>query len=78
MKNTNFVNKGGLNESLMSSGYEPAAIGSGILARAEAAKFSKWDDKGAGGVLTTTGDLYKWHLALEGTRILPATSKKKL
>jgi CubicO group peptidase (beta-lactamase class C family) len=78
MKNTDFVNKGRLNESLMSIGYEPTAIGSGILSRAEAAKFSKWDDKGAGGVLTTTGDLFKWHLALEGTRILPATIKKKL
>lgn len=78
MNNTGFVNGKQRNESAMSVGYEPAAIGSGSLSRAQGAKFSKWDDKGAGGVLTTTGDLYKWYRALEGARILPAQSKKKL
>jgi hypothetical protein len=78
MKNTGFINKKQWNESVMSIGYEPAAIGSGSFSRSEATKPSKWDDKGAGGVLTTTGDLYKWHRALEGGRILSATSKKKL
>jgi CubicO group peptidase (beta-lactamase class C family) len=78
MKNTGFINQGRGNKSLMSVGYEPAAIGSGSVSRAEAARPSKWDDKGAGGVLTTTGDLYKWYLALAGARILPATSRKKL
>ncbi|HLM59391.1 MAG TPA: serine hydrolase domain-containing protein, partial [Pyrinomonadaceae bacterium] len=78
MKNSGFINKGRWNESAMSVGYELAAIGSGSLSKAGATKPSKWDDKGAGGVLTTTGDLYKWHRALEGTRILPATAKKKL
>jgi hypothetical protein len=62
----------------MSIGYEPAAIGSGSVSRAKSAKLSQWDDKGAGGVLTTPGDLYKWSRALEGTRILSATSKKRL
>jgi CubicO group peptidase (beta-lactamase class C family) len=78
MRNTGFINKGLRNESLMSVGYEPAAIGSGNVSRAEKPEPSQWDDKGADGVLTSTGDLYKWYRALEGTRILPALSKKKL
>jgi CubicO group peptidase (beta-lactamase class C family) len=78
MKSTGLINNGRWNKSLVSVGYEPAAIGSGSFSRAEAARPSKWDDKGAGGVLTTTGDLYKWYLALEGARILPATGRKKL
>jgi CubicO group peptidase (beta-lactamase class C family) len=78
MKNTGFVIKNRWDESALSVGYEPAAVGSGSLSRAEPARFSKWDDKGAGGVLTTTGDLYKWHRALGGTRILPAAGRKKL
>jgi CubicO group peptidase (beta-lactamase class C family) len=78
MKDTGFINARRWDGSLVGLGYEPAAIGSGIVSRAEATKPSKWDDKGAGGVLTTTGDLYKWHHALEGTRIVPAISRKKL
>lgn len=78
MHSTGFINRRQWDESLVSTGYEPAAIGSGSVSRAEAAKPSKWDDKGAGGVLTTSGDLYKWHRALEGTQILPATAKKRL
>lgn len=78
MKTTGFINKRQWNESLMSVGYEPAAIGSGSVSRAEGAKPSQWDDKGAGGVLTTTNDLYKWYRALEGTQILSATGRKKL
>lgn len=78
VSDTGFINRKRWPESVMSVGYEPAAIGSGSVSRVEAARTSKWDDKGAGGVLTTTGDLYKWHRALEGKRILPAASKKKL
>jgi CubicO group peptidase (beta-lactamase class C family) len=78
MKNTGFINSKEWNESLVGVGYEPAAIGSGSVTRAGAAKPSKWDDKGAGGVLTTTEDLYKWHRALEGTRIISVTGKKRL
>ena len=78
MKNSGFINKREWNESLMSVGYEPAAIGSGSVSRAEKPEPLKWDDKGADGVLTTTGDLCIWHRALEGTRILSAASKKRL
>lgn len=31
-----------------------------------------------GGILSTTGDMYKWHLALKGDAILPEEQKKKL
>lgn len=78
MKDTGFINKRRWDNSLMSVGYEPAAIGSGSVSRAETAKPSKWDDKGAGGVLTTTGDMHKWYRALDGARILPAAGRKKL
>jgi CubicO group peptidase (beta-lactamase class C family) len=78
MKMTGFVGKNQWHDSLIALGYEPAAIGSGSVSRAERPQSSKWDDRGAGGVLTTTGDLFKWHRALEGTRILSASAKKKL
>jgi CubicO group peptidase (beta-lactamase class C family) len=78
MKNTGFIDGRRWDDTRLSLGYEPAAIGSGSVSRAEATKPSKWDDKGAGGVLTTTGDLYKWHRALGGTRIVPALSRKRL
>jgi CubicO group peptidase (beta-lactamase class C family) len=57
MKNTGFINKRLWNESLMSVGYKPAAVGSGAMSRTEGAKFSLWDDKGASGVSTTSGDM---------------------
>jgi CubicO group peptidase (beta-lactamase class C family) len=78
MKMTGFVGTKRWPDSLVALGYEPAAIGSGSVSRAERPQPSKWDDRGAGGVLTTTGDLFKWHRALEGTRLLSATAKKKL
>jgi CubicO group peptidase (beta-lactamase class C family) len=37
-----------------------------------------WNLLGNGGLLTTTGDMFRWHLALEGEKILSATAKKKL
>lgn len=78
MKMTGFVGQKHMRDSLMALGYEPAAIGSGSATRAERPRPSKWDDRGAGGVLTTTGDLFQWYRALEGTRLLSASAKKKL
>lgn len=78
MKMTGFVGKKSMRDSNIALGYEPAAIGSGSVSRAERPQPSKWDDRGAGGVLTTTGDLFKWYHALQGTRLLSATAKKKL
>jgi CubicO group peptidase (beta-lactamase class C family) len=78
MTNTGFIGRWQWDESMTAAGYEPAAIGSGSVSRAELPKASKWDDRGAGGVLSTVVDLYKWSRALEGTRILPAAGKRKL
>jgi CubicO group peptidase (beta-lactamase class C family) len=39
---------------------------------------SSWADRGAGGITSTIDDLYKWHLAFEGDRILTSTSKQKM
>jgi CubicO group peptidase (beta-lactamase class C family) len=36
-----------------------------------------WNLRGNGGILSTVGDLYKWHLALEGEKILSRESKLK-
>lgn len=37
-----------------------------------------WGGRGAGYILSTLEDLYKWHLALEGNKILSKESKQKL
>jgi CubicO group peptidase (beta-lactamase class C family) len=40
--------------------------------------FPYWNLVGNGGILSTTGDMYRWYRALRGTEILPAAAKKKL
>jgi len=37
-----------------------------------------WNLRGNGGVLTTTGDMYRWHLALGGDRVLSGPERVKL
>lgn len=37
-----------------------------------------WHLKGNGGILSTLGDMYKWHVALLGDEILSAEAKRKL
>ena len=39
--------------------------------------YPQWNVLGNGGILTTTGDLYRYHLALEGEEILSAAAKEK-
>jgi CubicO group peptidase (beta-lactamase class C family) len=36
-----------------------------------------WNLRGNGGILSTVGDLYRWHQALEGEKILSAAAKEK-
>ncbi len=36
-----------------------------------------WNLRGNGGILSTVGDLYKWHLALSGEKILSKAAKDK-
>lgn len=37
-----------------------------------------WNLLGNGGILSTTGDMYRWHLALLGNKILSEQAKKKI
>jgi CubicO group peptidase (beta-lactamase class C family) len=36
-----------------------------------------WDLRGNGGILSTTGDMYRWHLALAGNSVLSAAEREK-
>ncbi len=36
-----------------------------------------WNLRGNGGILTTTGDLYRWHAALQGNAVLSAAEREK-
>jgi CubicO group peptidase (beta-lactamase class C family) len=36
-----------------------------------------WNLRGNGGVLTTTGDLFRWHVALAGSKVLSAAEREK-
>jgi CubicO group peptidase (beta-lactamase class C family) len=37
-----------------------------------------WNLKGNGGILSTVGDMYRWHLALKNRTVLPESAMKKL
>jgi CubicO group peptidase (beta-lactamase class C family) len=37
-----------------------------------------WNLRGNGGILTTTGDLYRWHLVLQGDTVLSKAEREKL
>jgi CubicO group peptidase (beta-lactamase class C family) len=37
-----------------------------------------WNLLGNGGILSTTGDMYRWYLALKGDAVLPSEAKQKL
>jgi CubicO group peptidase (beta-lactamase class C family) len=36
-----------------------------------------WNLRGNGGILTTAGDLYRWHVALQGNAVLSAAEREK-
>jgi CubicO group peptidase (beta-lactamase class C family) len=36
-----------------------------------------WDLRGNGGILSTTGDMYRWHLALAGNSVLSSAEREK-
>jgi len=40
--------------------------------------YPSWHLLGNGGILSTTSDMYRWHLALEGDEILSSSAKTKL
>jgi CubicO group peptidase (beta-lactamase class C family) len=37
-----------------------------------------WNLLGNGGILSTTGDMYRWYVALKGDAVLPSDEKKKM
>ena len=41
-------------------------------------QYPYWNLLGNGGILSTTEDMYKWHLALKGDKILSPKAKKKI
>ena len=53
---------------LSSEAVRPATLGPGA---------KDWSVRGAGAVVTTVGDLYKWEQALRGENILSAQAKRK-
>ena len=60
-------------EHLVSHYYAGDEDLGGLLER----PYPYWNLLGNGGILTTTGDLYRYHLALEGEEILSAEAKRK-
>ena len=74
---------------LLHSGYRRAEWGTMTVAHAYAggrdnganpgrSGFPSWNVLGNGELMSTTGDLHRWHRALNGTSVLSAASKKKL
>ncbi|HKR01526.1 MAG TPA: serine hydrolase domain-containing protein [Pyrinomonadaceae bacterium] len=60
-------------------GYEAGVDQGSPLDRASwMADGPTWAVRGAGGMLSTLGDQYRWHRALEGDSILSATQRQKL
>src|SRR6478672_108892 len=37
-----------------------------------------WNQRANGGVFSTVGDMYRWHLALQGDKVLSADARKKM
>jgi len=58
-------------------GYGPEGDWGTPLDKAWAPDGPSWNLRGNGGILSTVGDLYKWHRALEGEAILSKEEKEK-
>ena len=70
---------GGWSSATLAHGYRPDGADWGTaLDRAWAPDGPWWNLRGNGGILSTVGDLYRWHRALEGTAILSDEAKAKL
>jgi dipeptidyl aminopeptidase/acylaminoacyl peptidase/CubicO group peptidase (beta-lactamase class C family) len=65
-------------ESRIAHGYIDGDDWGTPLDHAWAADGPYWLLRANGGILSTVGDMYKWHLALEGDRVLSKASKAKL
>ena len=58
-------------------GYTPEGDWGTPLDHPWAADGPYWYLRGNGGILSTTGDLYRWHLALQGNQVLNAAERAK-
>lgn len=65
------------NDSLLARGYS-GAFGSGEASEVHLPPVASWYNLGAGAILSTVEDLYKWHLVLDGDALLTEAAKKKL
>jgi CubicO group peptidase (beta-lactamase class C family) len=64
-------------------GWEPASLARGYVAGQDRGIpiekiFPSWNVMGNGEMLSTTTDLYRWHLALKTDQVLSGTAKQKL
>lgn len=67
----------GFDEAAMARGYRADGSDWGLVyKRGWREDGPGWYLLGNGGLQSTTGDLYKWHLALEGDAVLPAAQRK--
>jgi CubicO group peptidase (beta-lactamase class C family) len=65
------------NPGEVAHGYGPEGDWGTPLDKAWAPDGPWWNLRGNGGILSTVGDLYKWHRALEGETILSKEAKEK-
>ena len=65
-------------KDLVAHGYTPAGDWGTPLDHPWAPDGPWWNLRGNGGILSTTGDLYRWHVALTGDAILNARERAKL
>jgi CubicO group peptidase (beta-lactamase class C family) len=63
--------------ALLAHGYGPEGDWGTPLDHPWAADGPYWDLRGNGGILSTTGDLYRWHLALAGDTVLARPQRDK-
>ncbi|MFQ5825182.1 MAG: serine hydrolase domain-containing protein [bacterium] len=66
------------NQDDIAQGYHNGKKWGTVLDRPWAEDGPYWNLRANGGIHSTIGDLYKWHLALEGKKILSKEAKQKL
>ncbi len=76
MRHTGFLPEGPDREKL-AHGYTGDGDWGTSLDHPHAPDGPWWNLRGNGGILTTTGDLYRWHVALQGNAVLSAAEREK-
>src|SRR5437764_11207042 len=62
----------------MGIAYKDGARGGTVLGRPMLPDGPSWNLRGNGDMHTTTGDIFRWHVALRGEALLPAAQKREL